>query len=126
MDNSSSQVINIIQAQQSNSLMICNFYFLGDGFCSYETFISPDDRGIYNWTETAVATPPTVHVLDCFYEPQDEVGMARRVCRSNNTWSHPDDLSRTYDGDQCVTNGTYQLRLLSRVSRSNMDMCQII
>ena len=85
------------------------------GFCSYETFVSPDDRGTYNWTETAVTIPPTIRKLECFYEPQQDVGVARRECRDNDTWSHPDDKS-AYDGNQCITNSTYQLRLLSRVS----------
>ena len=97
-----------------------SYYFslLVDGFCSYENFISPDDRGTYNWTETAVANPPIVRMLDCFYEAQNLMkgGMARRECVSNNTWRHPDDASFSYDGAQCITNSTYQMRLLSRVS----------
>jgi hypothetical protein len=88
-----------------------------NGFCSYESFISPDDRGIYNWTETAVASPPIIRMLDCAYEPQDLTsgGMARRACMSNNTWVHPENSSRPYDGIQCITNSTFELRLLSRV-----------
>ena len=91
------------------------------GFCSYENFISPDDRGTYNWTETAVANPPIVRELDCFYGPQEGVGMARRACVSNNTWIHPDDTTRSYDearpynGAQCITMSTFQLRELSEV-----------
>lgn len=93
---------------------------LVDGFCSYEHFISPDDRGIYNWIETAVEGPVIVRVLDCDYEPQDLMngGVARRACISNNTWVHPENHQRSYDGLQCITNSTYQLRLISRV-RSN-------
>lgn len=90
--------------------------FTGDGFCNFERFVSPDDRGTYNWAETAVETPPIVRELECFYEPQQDIGVARRACRTNNTWSHPDDSLLQYDGSQCVTNSTYQLRLLSQVS----------
>lgn len=88
-----------------------------DGFCSYERFVSPDDRGIYNWTETAVASRPIVRMLKCAYEPQDLMngGMARRSCISNNTWVHPEDHLRSYDGIQCITNSTFQLRQISRV-----------
>ncbi len=87
------------------------------GFCSYDTFVSPDDRGTYIWTETVVASPPIVRMLDCAYEPQDLMkgGIARRTCISNNTWVHPMYPSRSYDGIQCITNSTFQLRLILRV-----------
>ena len=85
------------------------------GFCSYENFISPDDRGTYNWTETAVEHPPTVRELDCFYKTQEEVGVARRLCQSNNTWRHPSDPTRSYDGSQCITESTFRLIMLSKV-----------
>ena len=93
-----------------------SYYFslLVDGFCSYENFTSPDDRGTYNWKETAVANPPIVRELDCFYESQ-EADMARRACVSNNTWIHPDDASRLYDEAQCITRSTFRLRQLSQV-----------
>ena len=94
-----------------------SYYFslLVDGFCSYENFISPDDRGTYNWTETAVANPPIVRELDCFYGPQEGVGMARRTCVSNNTWRHPNEASLSYDGAQCITRSTSLLRQLAQV-----------
>lgn len=45
----------------------------------------------------------------CFYEPlRSEGGMARRYCSSH--------LNGLYNGEECVTNGTFQLRELSRVS----------
>ena len=109
-----SSIIIIIHARYN-----CNFTIISSvvgGFCSYETFVSPDDRGTYNWTETAVESPPVIRELNCSFEPQMDFGMARRACRANNTWSHPDDYSRLYDGAQCVTFSTFQLRQLSKVS----------
>lgn len=116
VDNSVSQVMSHNNYYTQNYAIIHYILLLVDGFCSYESFISPDDRGIYNWTETAVSNPP-VHTLGCAYEPQDLIkgGMARRACISNNTWVHPEDRSQLYDGIQCITNSTYQLRLISRV-----------
>ena len=79
--------------------------------------MSPDDRGTYRWKETAVESPPIIRELNCTYEPQDliEGGMARRECISNNTWIHPEDPSHLYDGAECITNSTFQLRQISRV-----------
>ena len=53
----------------------------------------------------------------CFYEAQDleAGGMATRKCRSHRQWSHPSDASLTYDGSECVTISTAELRNLSRV-----------
>ena len=96
-------------------LIIIHYFIPENGFCSYDTFVSSDDRGTYNWTETAVSSPPIIRELNCFYEPQKDVGMARRVCSSHNIWSHPTDHTLTYDGSECITYSTFQLRELSRV-----------
>ena len=117
MDNSISQVNDYNSILFMVGICLCIHYPVVDGFCSYERFISPDDRGMYNWMETAVESLPIVRMLDCFYEAQNLMkgGMARRECVSNNTWRHPDDASLSYDGAQCITRGTFQLRQLSQV-----------
>ena len=113
MDNSISQV-SVYDTRVNHSYY--NFLTVG-GFCSYEKFISPDDRGIYNWSETAVEDQPVVRELNCFYGSQEEnrIGVARRQCLSNNTWRHPSDTTRPYDGSQCITGSTAQLRMLRDV-----------
>ena len=103
-------------------MLYYNFLTVG-GFCSYENFISPDDRGIYNWSETAVKDQPVVRELNCFYGSQEENqnGVARRQCLSNNTWRHPSDANRPYDGSQCITGSTAQLRMLRNVGLKNLS-----
>ena len=108
----------------SYRLLLLYFLAVG-GFCSYDEFVSPDDRGSYNWTETAVESPPIIREVNCFYEPSEDT-MARRACVSNNTWRHPIDGARSYDGSQCITNSTYQLRLLAQVSLIRFIMMCII
>lgn len=84
--------------------MLCT---TGIGFCNYDEFNSPDDRGQYNWTEQIVSPDP--QLLNCFYEPQDAVdgGMAERICEANLLWAD-------YNGLECITLSTFILRKLAR------------
>ena len=55
--------------------------------------------------------------------------MATRACRSNNTWRHPSDATRPYDGSQCITESTFRLRMLSQVGLRKLfsdHMCIIL
>ena len=84
-------------------------YDAGIGFCNYEEFESPDNRGQYNWTETIVSDQ--VLNLGCFYGAQIEENMdarATRRCTANLQWTD-------YDGSQCATRDTDRLRMLGRV-----------
>ena len=124
LDNSISLVCFMHDTWMSHSYQ---FLFAVNGFCSYDSFTSPDDRGTYNWTETAVTSPPTIRELDCFYEPQNikEGGIATRACLFNNTWRNPNDTTRPYNGSQCITESTFQLRMLSRVGFKELILCKI-
>ena len=82
------------------------------GFCNYERLdtAQSDDRGIYIWQETHVGTTAS---SKCFYEEQVEGSglRATRFCRAPSTW----DL---YDGINCATRSTAELRNLSREIKS--------
>lgn len=82
------------------------------GFCDYDVF--SDDRGTYIWNEAIVGDPPQER--ECYYEPQHESGgKARRQCSEHQHWSHPNNRQLMYDGFECVTRSTAELRNLSRV-----------
>ena len=102
-------------AQYLVAVVVCvvTLPLLEHGFCDYDQLISPDDRGTYYWNEAMTGDPPQAR--DCFYEPQVAGGMARRACTAHRQWSHPSDPSLTYDGSECVTRSTAELRNLSRV-----------
>ena len=82
-------------------------YFLDDGFCDYDDFESPDDRGRYKWPESKVFESRR---LVCSHGPQDVDigGMAERTCTGNLMW---DD----YNGDECATFDTAFLRNITAV-----------
>ncbi len=82
---------------------------LGDGFCNYEIFESPDNRGMYNWTEQIVS-PIVPQRLNCSFDPQnlEAGGMAERICMANLQWAD-------YNGEQCATFDTALLRMLATV-----------
>ena len=81
-----------------------------EGFCDYDEFESPDNRGTYNWTEQVVSSDPQPH--SCFFgsQNQDSVGMARRTCEGNLEWG-------MYDGTECATADTFRLRSITNVSK---------
>ena len=80
--------------------------------------MSPDDRGIYNWSEVSVGTRQQ---RNCFYEPQHKVGMVQRLCASHHTWESPIEGSMlSYDGSMCITYDTFRLREISRVCSNNL------
>ena len=81
------------------------------GFCDYEVFESPDNRGQYNWPETVVSSQ--AQSLTCVFGPvrlDDNAANAvvTRECVGNLRWMN-------YDGSQCATQDTDMLRQLGRV-----------
>ena len=88
------------------------------GFCNYEEFESPDNRGQYNWTESIVSDQ--VQNLGCFYGAQIEENMdarATRRCTNNLQWAD-------YDESQCASQDTNMLRILGRVTLLMMSCDQ--
>lgn len=66
------------------TLHFCGYY-VADGFCDFETFESPDDRGYYNWPETMAGTTERLH---CTFGPllSNANAMAQRFCEANLQW----------------------------------------
>ena len=91
--------------KQASSLSL----YIGEGFCDYDEFISPDNRGQYNWPEVEVSD---IQQLPCEYGSQNLVlnnGMATRECTANLVWGN-------YNGSTCATRDTQMLRILGNVS----------
>lgn len=94
-------------------IFILILYNLDQGFCDHElNFQSPDNRGSYNWSETEVGM---TNEVQCFYDSMlsMETEMAVRKCNSRNVWTGTGASS--YDGMECLTMNSYQLRLISKV-----------
>ena len=92
--------------------------YAGSGFCDSEFFFeSNDNRGDYNWSEVKV---DALDEQECFYQPLEMTGKAKRKCQSHRNWisPYPDriEYDDRYDGSECVTLATHQLRQLSNVS----------
>lgn len=71
---------------------------------------------MYNWTETKVDVK---RMVSCEFGTQEEGdgGMAKRLCAEHDVWDDPMRSSPlTYDGSECITNDTFQLRKLAKVS----------
>ncbi|ORU94335.1 MAG: hypothetical protein A6F71_09245 [Cycloclasticus sp. symbiont of Poecilosclerida sp. M] len=85
--------------------------FAERGFCNNDiNYISLDDRGEYNWTETKVGD---ILMKNCFY---NEEKFARRECVDHDFWDSPDSESELdYDGTQCITLSTSILQGIANV-----------
>lgn len=78
------------------------------GFCDHELNFVTDspDRGKYNWNETEVGKENT-QICD-YGTVSEDSGNARRNCIAHSQWG-------LYDGSECITFATLQLRLISQV-----------
>lgn len=101
--------VNVLPLLQLSFYIIMPLCSTGEGFCDYDVFDSPDNRGMYNWTEQEVSNK--VQRRECVYGPRIVMGegMAERACEANLVWAD-------YNGLTCATFDTAELRRLANVS----------
>ena len=80
--------------------------FAAPGFCNNDiNYVSPDDRGKYDWLEAEVNVTKNL-MVNCSYNPKS---VASRTCIDHDTWGSPDET-------ECITQSTSILQDISNVS----------
>ena len=90
--------------------------FIVRGFCDYDNFMTPNDRGTYQFSETMVGK---IVKHKCEFGNQilssNQVGQVSRTCVSNRAWD-------AYNGQECASMALRMLRNTAQVSASSISV----